>query len=264
MSEKTGEPTPRPVAIEIDGARLYAEWRREPDPARPALVFLHDGLGGIETWRGFPDLLADALGLGGFAYDRLGYGRSDALDPFPAHFIEDAAERLPRILDEAGIEECALVGHSDGATIALIHAARAPDRVRAVISLSAHVRQCPNSARGLEEYGDMARRGEVPDWMTRFQGPRGLQVMRDWTGRWRRNFDTGWDISSSLSGIAAPLFAAQGDDDDFTHPLQLEAIAAAAPHAETMLLEGVGHFPHMEDAPNIARLCADFLRRTGI
>ena len=93
----------RAVSIAVDGARLHGEWCAEPVAGRPALVFLHDGLGSVENWRGLPARIGRRLGTGAFAYDRWGYGRSDGRAPFPIDFIEQEAARLPRILRIAGI-----------------------------------------------------------------------------------------------------------------------------------------------------------------
>src|SRR3954466_15053660 len=89
----------------------------------PTLVFLHEGLGSAGLWRDFPDKLAEAPGLGAFVYSRAGYGASDpAPMPRPVRYMHDEAELLPEILAAAGIGDPLLVGHSDGASIALIHA----------------------------------------------------------------------------------------------------------------------------------------------
>lgn len=251
--------TPRAVDLTIDGAHLYGEWRREPVPGRPVLVFLHDGLGSVENWRAFPDLLADALGLGAFAYDRLGYGRSDGRDPWPDDFMAQSARRLPHILHEAGITDFILIGHSDGATVALEYAATAPKGLRAVVSLAAHVKLDPRSYGGLLEFIETAAGDNLPDWLARFHGDRGRQVLTSWSDVWKRTLDGGWDISRSLKGITAPLLAAQGVDDEWAHPLQIDAIAENAPHAETHMLAGTGHFPHLEDPAALVELVAGFL-----
>ena len=96
------------------------------DAARPPLVFLHEGLGSAELWRDFPDRLAARLGARALLYSRFGYGHSDGLDG-QAHARSSCTRRrlsvLPALLDQFGIERPLLIGHSDGASIALIHAA---------------------------------------------------------------------------------------------------------------------------------------------
>jgi pimeloyl-ACP methyl ester carboxylesterase len=259
MTKPTMTP-PRAVDLTIDGARLYGEWRREPVGGRPALVFLHDGLGSVENWRAFPDMLADDLGLGAFAYDRLGYGRSDGRDPWPDDFMAQSARRLPRVLEVVGINDFILIGHSDGATISLEYAATAPDGLHAVVSLAAHVKLDPRSYGGLLEFIETARGDDLPDWLERFHGDRGRRILANWCDIWKRNLDAGWDVSASLKGITAPLLAGQGVDDVWAHPLQIDAIAENAPHAVTRMLEGMGHFPHLEDPAALVDLVADFLR----
>ncbi len=109
--------------VEIDGVSLEYRWFGPPAGTAPTLVFLHEGLGCVSTWRDFPERLAGATGLGALVTSRAGYGRSDACAlPRPIRFMHDEAEVLTRLLEELGVREHLLVGHSDGASIALIHA----------------------------------------------------------------------------------------------------------------------------------------------
>ena len=107
---------------------------------RTTLVFLHEGLGCIEMWRDFPQKLCDATRAAGIVYDRTGYGGSSPwpADPGQRYMEIEADEVLPRLLQTLGIEDCVLVGHSDGGTIALNYAARDPEPLRAVVTLAAH------------------------------------------------------------------------------------------------------------------------------
>src|SRR5262249_61958864 len=110
--------------LEAGGHRLeYAWWGPAPGE-RPTLVLLHEGLGCVDMWRDFPHQLAGATGLGVFAYSRLGYGRSDPAPlPRPVGYMDDEARLLPEVLLAVRIEDAILVGHSDGASIAIICAA---------------------------------------------------------------------------------------------------------------------------------------------
>lgn len=250
---------PHPVETEVDGVRLHAEWRRAPVRGKPDLVFLHDGLGSVETWRAFPDLLADEIGLGAFAYDRWGYGRSDVRAAFPARFMDDAAKRLPKVLAVAEIDDYVLIGHSDGGTIALLHGATNPRGLRAVVSLSAHVHGDRAAYAQLQRLGKIVDDGDVPQWMFEFHGERGPRLLRCWVDTWRTAFDAGWNIEEALTAIATPLLAIHGADDIYGLPGQLEGIAKAVPHAETRLLPGIGHFPHLDDPHAMVRDITEFL-----
>lgn len=254
---------PRPIEIEVDGARLYAEWRGEPVANRPVLVFLHDGLGSIETWREFPAVLADEMALASFAYDRWGYGRSGERGPFPDGFMEESAARLPKVLEAAGIEDHVMIGHSDGGTIALLHAAENPPGLRATVSLAAHVHADRLAEEAVRRHAVLTD-DEVGKRMYRFHGPRAADLIRSWGTTWQRAFDARWDISPGLRAVRGPLLAIHGAEDDYGLPAQIDSIRGSVPHAETLLLPNVGHFPHHEDAAATARLVADFLRRHGL
>jgi pimeloyl-ACP methyl ester carboxylesterase len=248
---------PRPLTLDIDGITHYAEWRGAPDRA-PVFVLLHDGLGCIANWRGFPDALARATGRAVFAYDRWGYGRSAPREAFPDDLMEDEAARLGRVLDAAGIAGCVLVGHSDGGTIALVHAADAPARIRAVVTMAAHVSVDPYAAVFLDELEADIAAGTPPVWLERFHGERGTHLLETWVRAWRQLFADGWDITARIGTIAAPLLSLQGGSDPHKVPDQLRWITAAVPGAETRSLDGLGHFPHLEQPDTVIDAIARF------
>ena len=267
------ETTPASETIHIDGIRLHAEWRGTPQPGRPVLVFLHDGLGSLEALRQFPDRMRDATGLCAFAYDRWGYGRSDERPAFPPDFMEQEAARLPLVLNAAGIADYILIGHSAGAVIALMHAANLsanlsatqpatrPAGMRAAVIISARVFGEQASVDQVEHFLKLARDNEIPEWMVRYHGARARRLMGDWAAAWRGMFERGWDIRATVASIRPPLCVLQGEDDDFGRPVQLDAIARAVPHAESTLLPGCAHFPHLDKPDEVVALVADFVRR---
>ena len=125
----------------IQGRRI--EYRMLPGEAGagPTLVFLHEGLGSVGLWRDFPDKLAARLGLPALVYSRFGYGQSDGLlaANTPRFMHEEALGVLPALLDRLGIERPLLIGHSDGASIALIHAAASRRPVHGLVLMAPHV-----------------------------------------------------------------------------------------------------------------------------
>ena len=251
--------SPEPVRLEVRGHRIFGTWQGPHRGRRPVLVFLHDGLGSIETLRTFPARLGEALGLPAFSYDRLGYGRSDEVDDFPDDFMGAEADRLESILDAAGIVDCCLVGHSDGGTVALLHGARHHGRVRAIVTIAAHVRRDRLTLGQVLRHQKMAEDGDVPEWMPRFHGARARRLMLLWTATWQRTLYDDWDIGGEISSIRAPLLAIQGTEDAYGLPSQLESIEKAVVHAEIDLVDGRGHFPHLEDAVHIVGRIRDFL-----
>ena len=128
-------------SVEIEGRRLEtAAWGPSP-AAAPTIVLLHEGLGCISLWKGFPEMLATATGCCVFAWSRLGYGASDpAMPPRPLDYMQQEATRFVRpVLDAAGIGDCILLGHSDGGSIAALYAGTQHDaRVRGLALLAPH------------------------------------------------------------------------------------------------------------------------------
>jgi pimeloyl-ACP methyl ester carboxylesterase len=249
------------VALSVDGAAIHGVWWRPAEAGKPALVFLHDGLGSTQSLRNFPADVAARAALPAFGYDRWGYGRSDAPPGLPAGFMEDCASRLPRVLAAAGIGEHIVIGHSDGGTIALIYAAARPPGLLGAVSIAAHVQADGASLYQLDRHGRMAAAGECPDWLVRFQGEkaRAVALMGEWVRVWQESFAAGWTLHDVLPRIACPLLALHGEHDDYGEAGQLSAIAAAVPHAETALLPGLAHFPQLDDPAGVAGRVAAFI-----
>ncbi len=185
-------------------------------------------------------------------------------DAFPDAFMEDEANRLSKILDAAGIDECVLVGHSDGGTITLLHGSDRAPRIRGLVTITAHVTVDPTAAVYLDELDALLAAGAPPPWMKRFHGDRGPHLLACWIGTWRRSFADGWNIVPRLAAIEAPLLALQGADDPYKIPAHLDLIAGAVPGAETNLLENLGHFPHLEHPETVIREIAKFIDRADV
>ena len=125
----------------LDGRTLETQWWGPGPDAAPTLVLLHEGLGCVALWRDFPEALAAATGCGVFAYSRFGYGGSDSVAlPRPMSYMHDeAVDVLAAVLDAAGVRRAVLLGHSDGGSIAAIHAGAVRDpRVVGVVLMAAH------------------------------------------------------------------------------------------------------------------------------
>src|SRR3954463_16296427 len=126
------------MSATVDSRRIEAV-ELPGDTARRPLVLLHEGLGSVGLWRGFPGALNEATGRRVVAFSRHGHGRSEPppRPRTPAFFHEEALEVLPELLAQLNAAEPILVGHSDGASIALIPAGRHP--VTGIALLAPHV-----------------------------------------------------------------------------------------------------------------------------
>ena len=129
------------------------------------------------------------------------------------------------------------------------------------MTIAAHVNVDPSATVYLDALDAALEAGTPPPWLARFHGARGPHLLACWFRTWRRAFADGWDIVPRLGAIAAPLLAMQGADDPYKVPAQLDAIAGAVPGAEVRLLDGLGHFPHLEHAETVIGEIARFAGR---
>lgn len=248
------------LTYDIEGVRLAARFGRVGErPAPRTLVFLHDSLGCITTWRELPQEFGVLLGCDVLVYDRQGYGRSDPFGPAlrDAEYMHREADVLNAVLEAAGIERAILFGHSDGGTIALLAAARHPHRIAAVITEGAHVFVEEVTLNGIRAAERAFRATDLRERLLRHHGERTDALFEAWVATWLAPFFRTWDITAELAPITCPVLVLQGLDDQFGTEAQVQAIAAAAgSNVRTYMIPGAGHTPHRE-APGIT---ADLVR----
>ncbi len=258
--------------IKAAGRRLAVARLPGPDggdaaaASPPPLVFLHEGLGSVALWRGFPGALCARVGRRGLAYDRWGHGRSEALDgPRDARYLHrEAIVFLPAVLDALRLPRAALFGHSDGGTIALLFAAAFPDRVAAVVAEAAHVFVEPETLRGIEATAAAFREGTLRQRLARYHGGKTDALFAAWAETWLSPAFRGWNVEPELPRVACPVLVLQGEADQYGTPAQVEAIARGVRGpVETALLPGCGHAPHHEAPGAVLELAAAFLGRHG-
>ena len=233
--------------------RIEYAWVGNPDPAAPLMVFLHEGLGSLSMWRDFPARLCQALGWRGLVYSRPGYGQSTPR-PTDEHWQPDFMHRqaldvLPALLAALDIDTTRtppwLFGHSDGGSIALIHAAHCPGKVAGLVVLAPHILveevSVASIALAREAYLNtdlktrLAKHHADPD--SAFWG---------WNDVWLSSAFRGWDIRAELASITCPVLAIQGLDDEYGTLAQIRGIQTQAPHTRLLELPACGHSPHKD------------------
>ena len=250
--------------VQVDGHRLEARLHPPRDAGAPWIVFLHEGLGSARQWKDFPARLAAMTGCGFLVYSRWGYGGSDPRPrPWPMDFLErETGVVLPALLDAAGIVRPVLFGHSDGATIALMHAADRPDGVRGVVSEAAHVMLEQVGVQGITRARDRFLHGDLRARLQRQHGDHVEDTVLGWTENWLRPDLREWDIRARLREVICPVLVIQGRDDDFGTLDQVDAIVdhVGGP-AEKLILDDCGHIPHREKAREVMAAAARFIER---
>src|SRR3954447_11784606 len=249
-----------PCPASVHGRRIEAV-EVPGDAAKRPLVLLHEGLGSVGLWRALPAALHEVTGRRVLAFSRFGHGRSDppGSPRTPAFFHEEALEVLPELLPQLDASDPIVVGHSDGGSIALIHAAYHPVTALALIAPHVFVEDVTvqeiRRTRELYESGGlrerMARHHDDPD--AAFFG---------WCDVWLDPAFREWNIEADARGLTAPALLIQGADDPYGSLAQIDRIAAGVRGpVERLVVEGAGHSPHLEAPEPVLAAIAAFVAR---
>jgi pimeloyl-ACP methyl ester carboxylesterase len=241
---------------------------------QPTLVFLHEGLGSVRMWRDWPARLCAQLGCAGLVYSRQGYGQSDPVPDvrgpsgqtdgqrfgrlLPDYMHREAFEVLPALLQALGIERPVLLGHSDGGTIALIHASRFD--VRGCVVMAPHVMVESVSLQAIAQARQAYEEGGLRERLAYYHADVDCAFWQ-WNEVWLSPAFASFDIRSDLPGIQAPLLAIQGVDDPYGTLAQIEDIAQAAPHTRLLTLPQCGHSPHRDQPQAVEHAVAEFIAK---
>jgi pimeloyl-ACP methyl ester carboxylesterase len=249
----------------IDGRRI--EYAAIPGDAGAAgtLVFLHEGLGSAALWRDFPRKAATRLRAPALLYSRFGYGASDGLTArrTPRFMHDEALAVLPALLDRLGIDRPILVGHSDGASIALIHAAAAGRPVQALVCLAPHAFVEPMCVESIAKirlsYLDTDLKQRLAKYHTRVD-----DAFLGWADAWLDPEFLSWSIEDLLGRIDQPLLLIQGRDDEYGTLAQLDRIEARVQGpTRRLVLDRCGHSPHRDQEAVVVDAIVTFVNGLG-
>ena len=243
--------------VDLPDGRLEAQLI---DGSEPTAVLLHEGLGSVGLWRGLPDTLHRMTGSRVLAFSRYGHGQSDppTRPRTPTFMHEEALEVLPRVLQATGIENPVLVGHSDGASIAIIHASEHP--VSGLVLMAPHVfveQICVDAIGAIRETfasgglrERMARHHRNPD--AAFHG---------WCDVWLDPAFRDWNLEPLLPKVHAPTLVIQGRDDEYGTLGQVDAIERGVAGPFERLVVSGGHSPHLDHPDEVPAAIAAFISR---
>lgn len=245
----------------VCGLTIETVWYPTLDPNAATLVFLHEGLGSVALWRDFPKTLSHTVECNAFVYSRVGNGRSSARTaPFtPDYMHREALDFLPELLDQRHIDNPILIGHSDGASIALIHAA-AGRRVRGVIVEAPHVFVEDVTIASIKKAKDAFETTELKEKLGRYHEDPEM-TFYGWNNIWLHPPFRYWDIANHLPRIHCPVLAIQGADDEYGTLSQIEAIERGTGGTfEKLILDACGHSPHRDQFECVLAAMAGFIR----
>lgn len=246
----------------INGHNLYVE-HNGPENG-PIVVLLHHGLGSVRAWRGQIPALVDA-GYHVLAYDRWGYGESDARPGLDLPTFTTDLEDLHNLLEQLRIRRAAFLGHSDGGTIALYFAAQHPDLVSCLVTVAAHIYVEPKMEPGILgikqafEIDERFRTGMQNAHDEKYEA-----VFYNWFDGWHRLESLGWDMRPVLGQIRCPTLIVQGVDDEHASPQHAMDIREAITGAELWLVSEAGHMLPQENANQFNSRLIQFLETSRV
>ncbi|MDR3613426.1 MAG: alpha/beta hydrolase [Candidatus Obscuribacterales bacterium] len=231
---------------------------------KPLLIFLHEGLGSVEMWRDFPQQVCESLKLPGLLYSRYGYGRStqrptgeiwgsDYLH-VQSHLVLPELMQLLHLQDEKPI----LVGHSDGASIALLYASRFPDNVSGVVAMAPHIFVEDVTIAGIKKMRDVYLQSNMKQKLARYHEDPDSAFWA-WNDSWLQPDFINWNIECELLAIKCPLLCVQGYDDEYATMRQLDGIKKLVPHANLLKLSDCGHSPQRDQPDVVIEAIAKFV-----
>jgi pimeloyl-ACP methyl ester carboxylesterase len=240
--------------------RLEYAWVGSAASTQPVIVFLHEGLGSVAMWKDFPERLCADHGLKGLVFSRYGYGQSTLRPPderWSQEFMHaQAHEVLPTLFDHLQITRPWLFGHSDGGSIALLHAARFD--VAGIVVVAPHILVEDVSITTIEQAREAYATTDLRARLARYHADPD-SAFRGWNDAWLDPAFRDWNITPELASIRCPVLAAQGEDDEYGTLAQIRGIAAVLPKTRLLVIPKCGHSPHRDQPELLARESARFI-----
>jgi pimeloyl-ACP methyl ester carboxylesterase len=227
------------------------------------VALLHEGLGSVAMWRDFPEKLARRINRRVILWSRRGYGHSDAFDaPYGRDFMHREADAAAQTLRRHGFDRAHFLGHSDGASIALLLASRHPELVASLMLEAPHVFVEPVCTAAIRRLVQGADVGALLGRMGKYHRDPAA-VFRQWSAIWLDQEFTHWNIEEEINRIRCPILLVQGEDDEYGTFAQIERISMRAPQALELRLAQCGHSPHRDQEAAVLSALAEFLERAS-
>lgn len=263
MSTAVQNITSEDTWVQGTNGRLFARiWSPENDSGRASVVMLHDSLGSVELWRGFPAALCAATGRRIVAYDRLGFGKSDE-NPgtLSVDFVAREAETdFAAIRQQLQIGRFVLFGHSVGGGMAVNCAARFPDDCIAVITESAQAFVEDRTIGGIEAARELFKDPEQVGRLKKYHGDKAQWVLDAWINSWLHPAFASWSLEPVLPRMKCQALAIHGVEDEYgstRHPELIGALAGGG--AQLEIMADTRHVPHREREDAVVARVVRFL-----
>ena len=153
-----------------------------------------------------------------------------------------------------------MFGHSDGGSIALIHAALFPEKVAGAIVAAPHIFVEDVSIASITQTRETYLQTDFRNKLARYHDDPD-SAFWGWNDIWLDPAFRAWTIEALLPQITCPLIAIQGIDDEYGTMAQIDGIARAVSHAQLIKLEHCGHSPHRDQPQAVIDIACTALNR---
>ncbi|CAN5863337.1 alpha/beta hydrolase [soil metagenome] len=249
--------------VTVDGATLHASFVGRKKTTTPTIVFLHEGLGSIKLWRDTPEKIATAVDRCGAILERQGYGSSSPVAvPRPLSYMHDEAKRLATVLAKLRISDAILVGHSDGASIALIAAGMGLVQPWGIVAIAPHVFVEGVSIASITKAADAYRNTDLRSRLAKYHDDVD-GAFWGWNRAWLDPAFKKWNIEEYLPAIACPVLVVQGAKDEYGTMEQVRKIERGVDGpVETEIVPKAGHSPFRDAPERVHSRISAFIRTT--
>ena len=178
---------------------------------------MHDSLGCVALWRDFPAQLAQATARVVYAYDRLGFGLSDASTQPLAHsfVITEAEQTFKAVLDYFSIQNFIILGHSMGGGMSVVIAAAYPERCQGLISISAQYAVEALTLAGISEAKVGFQQAGQMERLEKYHPEMAQWVLDGWTETWLSPIFQDWNLASVIKDVLCPTMVIHGELDEY-------------------------------------------------
>jgi pimeloyl-ACP methyl ester carboxylesterase len=203
--------------------------------------------------------VADATKAAVIAYSRRGYGESDPLPgPRKVDYLHgEAQDVLPKLLRALDIRQPMLVGHSEGASISILHAGSGHE-VAGLVLMAPHVFVEDLAVDSIAAIKEVWKTSDMPERLGRHHRD-AEHVFWSWNDIWLLPAFKQWNIEAFVPKIAAPMLIIQGLDDEYGTIAQCDSIKAHAKvPCELLMLPDCKHSPHRDQPDRTLEAIARF------